>query len=51
MFYVIVGEVEVYVCTSDDYDQWLGMYRLYGVADTIDDVRELYRLAEYEVMM
>lgn len=49
MYYVIVGEVEVYICTDAHIDEWLSLYRLYGVADTIDDAIELYHIAEVEL--
>ncbi|MFB5192971.1 hypothetical protein [Alicyclobacillus fastidiosus] len=49
LVFVIVGEAETYLCALDWLSGWIEAgYRVYGVADTVQEVEQLYWQAEQE---
>ncbi|MFB5192638.1 hypothetical protein [Alicyclobacillus fastidiosus] len=44
LVFVIIGEAEVYQCTLEWLASWIEAgYRVYGVADTVEELEWLYR--------
>lgn len=49
LVFVVVSEAETYLCTLDWLAGWIAAgYRVYGVAETVQEVEWLYQQASKE---